>query len=83
MKYFASGYDLTNEMGIPTALLEKTFMVYSEQAKAQKDPFGKKFFQNGDFGMDDYLNVAIMSSVLHYTIGGLEMGHQKTPCSGT
>ena len=41
MKYFASGYDLAKEMGIPAAAFEKTLKVYSEQAKAQKDPFGK------------------------------------------
>ena len=45
MKYFASGYDLTNEMSIPAATLEKTFK--------QKEPFGKKFFQNGESRMDD------------------------------
>ena len=44
MAYFASGYGLAKEMGIPAATLEKTFKVYSEQAKAQKDPFGKQFF---------------------------------------
>ena len=71
MKYFASGYHLAKEMGIPAATLKHTFKVYSEKAKAQKDPFGKKFFQNGDFGMDDYFNVAIMTPVLHYTKVGL------------
>ena len=41
LTYFASGYDLAKEMGIPAATLEKTFEIYSEQAKAQKDPFSK------------------------------------------
>ena len=72
MKYFASGYDLAKEMGIPAATLEKTFKVYSEQAKMQKNPFGKKFFQNTGFRMDDYFNVAIMNLVLHYFVGGLD-----------
>ena len=69
MKHFVPGYDLAKEMGIPAATLEKTFKVYSEQAKAQKDPSGKKFFQNADFRMDGYFNVAIMTPVLHYTMG--------------
>ena len=73
MTYFASGYDLAKEMGIPAATLEKTFKVYSEQAKAQKDPFGKKFFAPGEWKMDDYFNVAMMTPVLHYTMGGLEI----------
>ena len=70
MTYFASGYDLAKEMSVPAVTLEKTFKVYSEQAKAQKDPFGKKFSQNADFRMDDYFNVAIMIPFLHYTMGG-------------
>ena len=74
MKYFASGYDLAKEMGSPAATLKQTFKVYSEKAKAQKDPFGKKFFQVADSCMDDdYFNVAIMTPVLHYTMGGLEI----------
>ena len=55
-------------MVIPAAALER---VYSKQAKTQKDPFDKKFFQNADFRMDDYFTVAIMTPVLHYTMGGL------------
>ena len=51
----------------------KDLQIYSEQAKAQKDHFSKKFLQNGEFRMDDYFNVAIMTPVLHYTMGGLEI----------
>ena len=65
MKYFASGYGLAKEMGIPAATLEKTLKVYFVQAKVRKGPFGKKFFQDADFRMDDYFNVAIMTPVLH------------------
>ena len=69
-KYFAPGYDLAKGMDIPAATLEKN---YSEQAKAQKDHFSKKFLQNGEFRMDDYFNVAIMTPVLHNTMGGPEI----------
>ena len=32
----------------------------------------QKFFQNGDFRMDDYFDIAIMNLVLHYLVGGLD-----------
>ena len=35
-------------------------------------PLQQKFFQNGDFRMDDYFNVAIMNLVLHYFVGSLD-----------
>lgn len=73
MKHYTNGHDLAKDMGIPASTLEKTFSTYTAQAKAQKDPFGKKFFQNADFRMDDEFNVAIMTPVLHYTMGGLEI----------
>lgn len=73
MKHYTNGHDLAKDMGIPAATLESTFSTYTAQAKAQKDPFGKKFFQNADFRMDDEFNVAIMTPVLHYTMGGLEI----------
>jgi len=60
-------------MGISPAYLKKTFEAYSAGAKAKKDPFGKKFFSSGDWTMDDYFHVAIMTPVLHYTMGGLEI----------
>lgn len=32
-----------------------------------------QFFNDGEWRMDDYFNVAIMTPVLHYTMGGLEI----------
>ena len=32
-----------------------------------------KFFQNGEWSMNDFFNVAIMTPVLHYTMGGLQI----------
>jgi len=89
MKRFESGEALAKEMGIPPAHLKKTFETYNAGAKAKKDPFGKKFFSAGDWTMDDYFNVAIMTPVLHYTMGGLEVdaesrviGKEGKPISG-
>ena len=73
MKRFESGEALAKEMGIKPEVLKKTFDDYNQIAKAKKDPFGKKFFSDSEWTMNDYFNVAIMTPVLHYTMGGLEI----------
>ncbi|KAG8961590.1 hypothetical protein FRC03_005184 [Tulasnella sp. 419] len=73
MKRFESGEALAKEMGIPAATLKKTFDSYNSIAQKKNDPFGKKFFHNTPWKMDDFFNVAIMTPVLHYTMGGLEI----------
>ncbi|KAJ7287750.1 fumarate reductase [Mycena rebaudengoi] len=72
MKRFESGDALAKEMGIPSAVLRKTFEDYNAVVRSKKDPFGKKFF-SGEWKYDDIFNVAIMTPVLHYTMGGLEI----------
>ncbi|KAG6334051.1 hypothetical protein ID866_5039 [Astraeus odoratus] len=73
MKRFESGEALAKEMGISPQYLKQTFDKYNAGAKAKKDPFGKKFFSSGDWTMNDFFHVAIMTPVLHYTMGGLEI----------
>ncbi|WVQ83224.1 hypothetical protein IAT38_005363 [Cryptococcus sp. DSM 104549] len=75
MKKFNSGEELAKEIGCSPEALKKTFDDHNKYAKNPgTDPFGKKFFSGGDFKMDDTFNVAIMTPVLHYTMGGLEIG---------
>ncbi|KAI0076153.1 Flavocytochrome c [Panus rudis PR-1116 ss-1] len=73
MKRFESGYELAKEMGLKPEVLKKTFDDYNNVVRTKKDPFGKKFFAGGEWKMDDIFNVAIMTPVLHYTMGGLEI----------
>jgi flavocytochrome c len=73
MKRFDSGDALAKDMGISPAYLKKTFDTYNAGVKAKKDPFGKKFFSSGEWTMNDFFHVAIMTPVLHYTMGGLEI----------
>jgi len=73
MKKFASGADLAKEIGIPVSKLEGIFNRYNEDAKANKDEYGKKFFHNLPFKMDDEFHVAIVTPVLHYCMGGVEI----------
>ncbi|EGN99589.1 hypothetical protein SERLA73DRAFT_121722 [Serpula lacrymans var. lacrymans S7.3] len=73
MKRFESGEALAKDMGLKPEVLKKTFDTYNAGVKAKKDPFGKKFFSSGEWSMNDYFNVAVMTPVLHYTMGGLEI----------
>ncbi|KAI6129406.1 Flavocytochrome c, partial [Pisolithus croceorrhizus] len=73
MKRFESGEALAKEMGISPQHLKETFDKYNVGAKANKDPFGKKFFSSGEWTTNDYFHVAVMTPVLHYTMGGLEI----------
>ncbi|EMD33627.1 fumarate reductase [Gelatoporia subvermispora B] len=73
MKRFENGQELAKEMGIKPEELKKTFDDYNAVVRTKKDPFGKKFFTEGEWTMNDYFNVAIMTPVLHYTMGGLEI----------
>lgn len=72
MKRFEGGEALAKEFGLPPSVLKKTFEDYNQSVRTQKDPFGKKFFQ-GEWQFDDFFHVAIMTPVLHYTMGGLEV----------
>lgn len=74
MKKFDSGAAVAREIGISPEELKKTFDKYNEGAKNKNDPFGKKFFHGGEWRMDDTtFHVALMTPVLHYTMGGLEI----------
>ena len=82
MKRFESGDALAKEIGIPASTLAQTFADYSKGAKSNTDVFGKKFFHHADFKMDDIFHVAIMTPVLHYTMGGLEIDPESRVLTG-
>jgi len=72
MKHFKNGDELAKEMGISSSILKQTFDYYNKICnKEQKDPFGKKYFQNFPFVMNDEFHVAIVTPVVHYCMGGL------------
>ena len=69
-----SGKELAKDIGCSEQSLQKTFSNYNDIADGkQKDPFGKKFFHNLPFNVDDTFHVAIMEPVLHFTMGGIEI----------
>ncbi|MCJ1313040.1 hypothetical protein MMC25_006716 [Agyrium rufum] len=69
-----SGKELAKEIGCGDDALQKTFTDYNAIADGkQKDPFGKKFFHNLPFDINDTFHVAVMEPVLHFTMGGIEI----------
>ncbi|PWN44622.1 putative OSM1-fumarate reductase [Ceraceosorus guamensis] len=74
MRRFEGGDALAKEIGIPADKLKATFEDYNAIATGKKKcPFNKKFFHNADMRMNDTFYVALMTPVLHYTMGGLEI----------
>ncbi|KAE8149686.1 FAD binding domain-containing protein [Aspergillus avenaceus] len=85
-----SGKELAKEIGCGEAALQKTFKEYNAIAEGkQKDPWGKRFFHNLPFDIDDTFHVALMEPVLHFTMGGIEINEhaqvlnsEQTPFEG-
>jgi len=71
MKRHNSGADVAKEIGISPQKLADTFAKYNECARTKNCPFGKKFFTNAPFEMNDFFHSAIVCTVVHYTMGGL------------
>lgn len=69
-----TGEELAKEIGCGSQKLQKTFSDYNAIAEGkQKDPWGKRFFHNLPFNVDDEFHVALMEPVLHFTMGGIEI----------
>ncbi|KAF2146544.1 uncharacterized protein K452DRAFT_241382 [Aplosporella prunicola CBS 121167] len=72
-----TGKELAKEIGCGEDALQKTFREYNAIAEGkEKDPFGKKFFHNFPFNVNDTFHVALMEPVLHFTMGGIEINDQ-------
>jgi succinate dehydrogenase/fumarate reductase flavoprotein subunit len=72
MKAYPNAAALAADMGVPAATIAKTFSDYSAAAALGKpDVFGKKFFLNAPFTVNEELHVAIITPVVHYCMGGL------------
>ncbi|KAI9812485.1 MAG: hypothetical protein M1827_004716 [Pycnora praestabilis] len=78
-----SGKELAKEIGCSEDALQKTFHDYNDIADGKKkDPFGKKFFHNLPFDINDTFHVALMEPVLHFTMGGIEINDQSEVLNG-
>ncbi|KAK9473777.1 FAD binding domain-containing protein [Dipodascopsis tothii] len=70
-----TGKELAAEIGCGEAKLAKVFADYNQIAEGKaKDPWGKRFFSNGPLDINDQnFHVALMTPVLHFTMGGVEI----------
>lgn len=82
MKHFPTGEALAKEMGISPSVLEDTFNKYNSYAEKKNDPFGKKYFQNVPLTMNDQFWVSIVTPVVHYCMGGLEINAESQVLAG-
>ena len=73
MKHYSSGAEMCRDTGMPIKNVEATFNAYNGYAKNKNDPFGKKFFHNLPMVLDDDFWVAIVTPVLHFTMGGVQI----------
>ncbi|KAI5798886.1 flavocytochrome c [Geopyxis carbonaria] len=69
-----TGEQLAKEIGCGSKHLQSVFDDYNAIADGKKkDPYGKKFFHNLPFNVNDDYHVALMQPVLHFTMGGVEI----------
>ncbi|KAK9379306.1 FAD binding domain-containing protein [Kockiozyma suomiensis] len=70
-----TGRELAKEIGCGEAKLKAVFAEYNDIADGKKkDKYGKKYFANGPFDIEDTnFHVALMTPVLHFTMGGVEI----------
>jgi len=73
MKFYKTGAELAADMKCDPKVLAKTFADYTHFANTKSDPWGKKFFPNMPVEFSDSFNVAIITPVIHYTMGGLKV----------
>ncbi|KAJ7269917.1 Flavocytochrome c [Mycena rebaudengoi] len=72
MKAYPNATAFAADVGISLADIEATFTAHEAYAAGtQTDPFGKDRFHNALYPLDSPLHVAIITPVVHYTMGGL------------
>jgi cytochrome b involved in lipid metabolism len=67
---------LSKAINVPVAKLTDTIKKYNEVALAKKDPFGKQYFHNIPWDLNDkHFAIALITPVVHYCMGGLGVTH--------
>jgi aspartate oxidase len=77
MKHYKSAAEMSADTKMPLKNVEATFAAYNDIAKNKNCPFGKKFFHNLPFVPNDSFWVAIVTPVLHFTMGGVHIDDQS------
>jgi cytochrome b involved in lipid metabolism len=72
-----TGKELAKDIGVSEQELQSEFKSYNAIAKGEKkDTWGKKYFHNLPYDVNDTFHVAVMEPVLHFTMGGIEINDQ-------
>jgi hypothetical protein len=70
MRKFPDAAALAADMRIAAPVLQHTFDEYNAAAqRGGGDPYGRKFFSNAPFRMDEELHVALITPVVHCALG--------------
>ncbi|KAJ3801441.1 Flavocytochrome c [Lentinula aff. detonsa] len=77
MKKFANLQEVAEHMQVSLKDLQGTFISHESFASGQeKDPFGKTQFHNSDIKVEETFLVALITPVVHYTMGGVLVDEQ-------
>lgn len=68
-----SGSELAKDMNLSDAQLQASFDEYNKAATTKQDKFGKIYFDGTPYHVKDTFYVAIITPVVHYTMGGLHI----------
>ncbi|KAJ6542530.1 Flavocytochrome c [Mycena vulgaris] len=72
MKRYEDAAAFAADVGIPLERIRETFASHTGYAAGVGiDPFAKATFHNATYALDEPLHVAIVTPVVHYTMGGL------------
>jgi flavocytochrome c len=67
MRTYPNASALAADIGVRPSALQSTLEAYNQAAaRGSGDPFGRKFFTNAPFRMNETLHVAIITPVVHY-----------------
>lgn len=67
------GNEIASDIGISPEALQKSFDSYNGYAKNKNDPWGKKYFDGAPYNVNDTFQAAVITPVVHYTMGGLDI----------
>jgi len=79
MKVYTNVAALAQDMNVPASDLSETVRDHDSvgqgvcEGRVQTDEFGKKFFHNIPTSLTEELHVAIVTPVVHYCMGGVEI----------
>lgn len=71
MRKYANGTELAKALGVSPDVIRKTLEDYNKGAAAKNDQFGRKLTNNIPLDFNDFMHEAIVTPVVHYTMGGV------------